>query len=63
LYLGGKDEFNKDIQEAHAKLMTMKVKESGSATISAGASANTVLRKSSNAKLAEFYVKPSNGEE
>jgi hypothetical protein len=62
IYLGGTDEFGKDIQWANAKVMNIKVKESGSAVISAGASANTVLRKASNAKLAEFYVKPSNGE-
>ena len=63
VYLGGTDEFGKDIQWANAKVMNIKVKESGSAVISAGTSANTVLRKSSNAKLAEFYIKPSNGED
>lgn len=62
IYLGGTDEFGKDIQWANARVMNIKVKESGSAIISATASANTVLRKASNAKLAEFYVKPSNGE-
>jgi hypothetical protein len=62
IYLGGTDEFGKDIQWANAKVMNIKVKDSGSAIISTTASANTVLRKASNAKLAEFYVKPSNGE-
>ena len=63
LYLGGVDEFSKDIQEANATIKNIKVKESGSVTVSAGASKSTVLRKSSNAKLAEFVVKPANGED
>ena len=43
--------------------MTIKVKESGSVTVSAATSRNTVLRTASNAVIAEFTVKPSNGEE
>lgn len=63
IYLGGVDDFGKDIQEANAKVMNIKIKESGSVTVSAGAAKSTVLRKSSNAKLAEFTIKPANGED
>ena len=63
LYLGGVDEFGKDIQEAHAKIMNIKVKESGSVIVSAATSRNTVLRSASNAVIAEFTVKPANGDE
>ena len=43
--------------------MTIKVKESGSVVISAATSRNTVLRSASNAVIAEFTVKPANGDE
>ena len=57
LVLGGTDEFGKDVQYAKARVMTIKVKESGSAKIEASASRNTVLRAASNATLAQFTVK------
>jgi hypothetical protein len=43
--------------------MTIKVKEAGSAKIEATTARNTVLRSSSNATLAQFTVKPADGEE
>lgn len=42
--------------------MKMKVKESGSVILSAATSKNTVLRASNNQTLAEFTVKPVDGE-
>lgn len=63
LVLGGKDAFDKDIKEASANIKTIKVKESGSVTISANVERNTVLLKTSNAKIAEFTVVPSNDAE
>ena len=63
LALGGHDVNDKDLTDAKAAIKTIKVKESGSITVSAGASKNTVLLKSSTANIAEFTVKPANGEE
>ena len=63
LFLGGVDEFGKDVQYAKARLMTIKVKDAGSAKIEATTARNTVLRSSSNATLAEFTVKPANADE
>ena len=63
LALGGHDVNDKDLTDATAAIKTIKVKESGSITVSAGATRNTVLLKSSTANLAEFTVKPADGEE
>jgi len=63
LALGGHDVNDKDLTDATAPIKTIKVKESGSITVSAGAARNTVLLKSSTANIAEFTVKPANGED
>ena len=60
LALGGHDVNDKDLTDASAAIKTIKVKESGSITVTAGTSRNTVLLKSSTANLAEFTVKPAN---
>ena len=51
---------NENSWVASDDLVTMKTKESGSTTISAGSSKNTVLLKAKNQTIAEFTVKPSN---
>jgi hypothetical protein len=64
LYLGGTDEFDKDVEYKGAKVMTMKIKESGSVKVDADVARNTVLRTSSTEQnLAQFVVKPSNDDE
>ena len=45
---------------ASDSLVTMKLRESGSTTVSAVASKNTLLLKAKNQNIAEFTVKPSN---
>lgn len=51
---------NDDTGRGSDDLATMKVKASGSTTIDAASSKNTVLLKAKNQTIAEFIVKPSN---
>lgn len=51
---------NENTGKGSDTLVTMETRESGTTSISAGASRNTVLLKKKNQKLAEFTVKPSN---
>ncbi len=59
LVLWGTDEFGKDVEYKAAKLMDMKVVEKGAASITAGETTKTVLRKAKNKVLAQFTVKPA----
>jgi hypothetical protein len=44
-----------------AKTVNMKVVEKGSVNVSTSATKQTIIRKASDAKIAEFIVKPANG--
>ena len=56
----GEDADWNEAGNASDSLVTMKVRESGSTTVSATASKNTLLLKAKNQNIAEFTVKPSN---
>jgi hypothetical protein len=61
LTLKGEDENGNTAGIATRKTVTLKVVEKGSVTVNTSSTdKKTVLRKSSNAVLAQFTVKPSN---
>ena len=61
VFLGGTDDFDKDVEYKGAKLVDMKIVEKGSVNINAGEINKNVLLKAKNQLLAQFTVKPADG--
>jgi hypothetical protein len=61
VFLGGTDDFDKDVEYKGAKLVDMKIVDRGSVSIKGGEVAKTVLLKGKNQVLAQFTIKPADG--